>query len=104
MCVAPKDVFHQLNKNVQFRRNRIKEMEDFLNAKISDRENMSKTLNTYITTLDYPDKTLLVLSSTSSSVSLILFTTTIGAPVGISRASISLACLIEKWEGRKEKY
>ena len=42
---------------------------------------MSKTLNKYITALDYADKTLLVLSGASSGVSLCSFFTVIGTHV-----------------------
>ena len=44
---------------------------------------MSNTLNKYITTIDYADKTLLILSGGSSDVSLCSFTTFIGTAVGI---------------------
>ena len=58
-------------------------------------EKMSNTLiNKYITALDYADKTLMVLSGATSGVSLCLFTTIIGTPVGITSASISLVFLI----------
>ena len=58
-------------------------------------EKMSNTLiNKYSTALDYADKTLMVLSGATSGVSLCLFTTIIGTPVGITSASISLVFLI----------
>ena len=41
---------------------------DIFNAEISHRENMGKTINKYITALDYTAKTLIVLSVVSSSV------------------------------------
>ena len=55
---------------------------------------MSKTLNKYITVPDYADKTLLVLSSASSGVSLCPLFTVIGTPVEIVSASISLVFLV----------
>lgn len=55
---------------------------------------MIRTLNVYITALNYSDKNLLVLLGASSSVFLCLFTTAIGAPIGIERASISQILLI----------
>ena len=45
---------------------------------------LNKTLNKYITALDYADKALLVLSGVSSGVYLCSFTTIIGKPVGIA--------------------
>ena len=44
----------------------------------------------YVTTFDYIDKILIVLSATTEGVSLISFTSIIGAPVGIASASFTL--------------
>ena len=44
----------------------------------------------YVTTFDYIDKILIVLSATSSGVSIISFTSIIGVPVGIASASLTL--------------
>ena len=63
-------------------------MEDFFIAKINDREKIGKTRNSYITTLDYADKSLLVLSCASRDVTLFSFITVTGTIVGIVSASI----------------
>ena len=47
-------------------------------------------MNRYVTIFDYIDKILIVLSATTGGISIILFTTTIGAPVGIATASFTL--------------
>ena len=52
---------------------------------------MSKRLGRYITSFDYFNKSLIVLSATSGSISIASFATVIGAPVGITSASFSLA-------------
>ena len=52
---------------------------------------MSKNLSKYISFFDYFDKSLIVLSVTSGSVSIASFATVIGAPIGITSASRSLA-------------
>ena len=52
---------------------------------------MSKRLSKYIASFDYFDKSLIVLSLTSGSISIALFGTVTGAPVGIASASFSLA-------------
>ena len=57
---------------------------------INQRKSCSKKLNKYVTVFDYIDKILIVLSATSSGVSLILFTTIVGTPVGIASASLTL--------------
>ena len=48
----------------------MREIEEFFIAKINNGENMSKTFNKYMATLDYTDKAWLVLSGASSDVSL----------------------------------
>ena len=52
---------------------------------------MSKRLSKYIASFDYFDKSLIVLSVTTGSISIASFATVIGAPVGIMSASCSLA-------------
>ena len=47
-------------------------------------------LNKYVAVFDYIDQTLIVLSSTSGGVSIMLFTSSIGAPIGIASASFTL--------------
>ena len=54
------------------------------------RKSYHKKLNKYVTIFDYIDKILFVLSATSGGVSIILFTSTIGAQVGIASASFTL--------------
>ena len=58
---------------------------------INQRKSCSKKLNKYVvTTFDYIDNILIILSATSSRVSIILFTSIIGVPVGIASASLTL--------------
>ena len=52
---------------------------------------MSKRLSKYIAFFNYFDKSLIVLSATTGSISIASFATAIGAPVGITSASFSLA-------------
>ena len=59
----------KFDNTLLFRLSSIKEIQDIFNAEISHRENMGKTINKYITALDYTAKTLIVLSVVSSSVS-----------------------------------
>ena len=51
---------------------------------------MSKSLNKYIASFDYFDKTLIVLSATSGGISIASFAIVIGTPVGTASASLSL--------------
>ena len=60
-------------------------------AKIKEREIMSKILSKYIASFDYLEKSLIVLSVATGSISIASFATAIGAPVGIMSADCSLA-------------
>ena len=52
---------------------------------------MRKRLSKYITSFDYFDKSLIVLSVTTGSISIASFAALVGAPVGIENANFSLA-------------
>ena len=52
---------------------------------------MSKRRSKYIASFEYFDKSLIVLSVTTGSISIASFATVIGTPVGIISASFSLA-------------
>ena len=52
---------------------------------------MSKRLSKYIASFDYFDKSLIVLSVATGSIFFASFTTVIGAPAGMMRASCSFA-------------
>ena len=84
-----------LNANIsneqQFRLNKINEIKDYFIAEIKERELMSKRLSKYIASFDYFDKSLIVLSVATGSISIASFATVIGAPVGMMSASFSLA-------------
>ena len=47
---------------------------------------MSKRLSKYIASFDYFDNSLIALSVTTRSISIALFATVIGAPVGVTSA------------------
>ena len=77
--------------NQQFRLNKISEIEEYFIADIKERELTSKKRSKYISLFDYFDKSLIVLSVTSGGVSIASIATAIGAPIGITSASFSLA-------------
>ena len=76
--------------NQQFTLNKIREIEDYFITKIKERELMSKKLDKYICFFDYFDKSFIVLSVTSGSVSIASFATVLGIPIRITSASLSL--------------
>ena len=55
---------------------------------------MSKRLNNYIASFGFLDKSLIVLSVTTGSISIASFLTVIRAPVGMASASFSLPFLV----------
>ena len=65
--------------------------QEIIIAGIKERELMSKELSKYIPFFDYFDKSLIVLSVTSSGVSIASFARVIGIPIGIKSTSLSLA-------------
>ena len=78
----------------QFTPNKINEIRDYFIPKIIERELMSGNLSKYIASFDYLDRSLIVLSVATGSISIASFATAIGAPVGIMSASCSLALSI----------
>ena len=80
-----------ISNDQQFRLNKINEIKDYFIADIRERELMSKNLSKYFASFDYLDKSLIVLSVATGSISTASFATAIEAPVGIMSASCSLA-------------
>ena len=80
-----------LNDQQQFRLNKINETKYYFVAEIKERELMSKRLSKYFVSFDYFDKSLIVLSVTTGSISIASFATVIRALVGMASASFSLA-------------
>ena len=80
-----------LNDPQQFRLKNPDEIKNYFIPEIKERELMIKRLSKYIASFDYFDKSLIVLSVTTGSISIASFATVIGAPVGMMSASCSLA-------------
>ena len=79
-----------LSDQQQFKLNKINEINDYFVAEVRERELMSKRLSKYIASFEYFDKSLIVLSVTSGSISIVSFATVTGAPLRIIIASFSL--------------
>ena len=79
-----------LTNQTKFRLNEISKTENYFIKEINQRKSCSKKLSKYVAVFDYIDQALIVLSATSSGVSIISFTSVIGAPVGIASASFTL--------------
>ena len=81
-----------LTDQTKFRLNEIIKIENYVNQEINQRKSCIKKLSKYATTFDYIDKILIVLSVTTGGVSIISFTSIVGAPVAIASASFTLIC------------
>ena len=97
-CTSIENNFHKtpnmypnISNDQQFRLNKINEIKDYFIAEIRERELMSKNLSKYIASFEYLDKSLIVLSVATGSISIASFANAIGVPVRIKNASCSLA-------------
>ena len=79
-----------LSEQTKFRLDEISKIENYFIEEINQRKSCSKKLSKYVAVFDYIDQALIVLSATSGGVSIISFTSIIGAPVGIVSASFTL--------------
>ena len=80
----------RLSEQTKFRLSEIIGIENCFHREINQRKSSSKKLSKYVTAFDYIDKVLIVLSATSCGVSIISFTSIVGAPVRIASASFTL--------------
>ena len=80
----------KLSEQKKFRISQKTGIENYFHQEINQRKLCIKKLSKYVTAFDYIDKILTVLSATTGGVSIISFTSIVGAPVGISSASFTL--------------
>ena len=79
-----------LSEQTKFRLDEISKNENYFIEEINQRKSCSRELNKYVAVLDYIDQALIVLSATNGRVPIISFTSIVGAPVGIAKASLTL--------------
>ena len=79
-----------LTNQTKFRLDEISKIENYFIEEINQRKSCSKKLSKYVAVFDYIDQALIVLSATSGGVSIISFTSIVGAPVGKASASLIL--------------
>ena len=78
------------SEQTKLRLDEVSKIESYFIEEINQRKSCSQKLNKCVTTFHYIDKMLIVLSATTGGVSIISFTSIIGAPVGIASASFTL--------------
>ena len=79
-----------LSEQTKFRLDEISKIENYFIQEINQRKSYSQKLNKYITAFDYIDQILIVLSAASGGVSIISFSSVIGAPARIVSANFTL--------------
>ena len=79
-----------LSEETKFWLNEIIRIENYFYQENNQRKPCREKLNKYVTAFDYIGKILIVLSTTSSGISIISFTSIFGAPIGIASASLTL--------------
>ena len=62
----------------------LSKIKNYFNSEVNQRKSSSKKLSKYVAAFDCIDKFLIILSATSGGVSIISFTTAIGAPAGVA--------------------
>ena len=81
-----------LADQTKYRLNEITKIENYFIEEINQRKWCSKKIRKYVAAFDCIDKILIALSATSGGVSILSFTSILGAPVGITSASFTLIC------------
>ena len=80
----------KLTNQTNFSLYEIKNIENDFIDEINQQKSYSKKLNRYVNIFDYIDKILIILRATTGGISIISYTTAIGAPVVIASASFTL--------------
>ena len=86
------DEINKINlwEQTKFRLDEISKIENYFIEEINERKSCSQKLSKYITAFDYIDRILVILCTTTGGVSMISFSSVIGAPAGIASASFTL--------------
>ena len=79
-----------LTNQTKFHLDEISKIENYFIEEINQMKSCSKKLSKYVAVFDYIDQALIVLGATSGGVSIVSFTSIVGAPVGIASASLTL--------------
>ena len=80
----------KLTEQTKFQLDEISKIENYFIKEINQRKSCSKKLRKYVAVFDYFDQVLIILGTRSGGVSIISFTSIVGAPVGIANASLTL--------------
>ena len=73
----------------KFQLDEVSKIENYFIEEINQRKSCGKKLSKYVAVFYYIDQALIVLSATRGGISIISFTSIVGAPVGITSASFT---------------
>ena len=73
----------------KFQLDEVSKIENYFIEEINQRKSCGKKLSKYVAVFYYIDQALIVLSATRGGISIISFTSIVGAPVGIASASFT---------------
>ena len=79
-----------MNELTKVRLDKTTEIENYFHDQISQRKSCSKKLSKYVAAFEYVEEILIALSATTGGASICLFTSVVGAPVGIASAIFTL--------------
>ena len=79
-----------LTEQKKIRLDKIAEIENYFHQEVNQKKLCSKKLSKQVAAFDYTDKILIVLGAKSGGVSIISFTSVVGAPVGLASPSFTL--------------
>ena len=74
----------------KYRLDEINKIKEYFDNEIKERKNIIKKLNEYLVSFDYLDKIFITLSASFSTLSIALYATVLGLPVGIAGSALTL--------------
>ena len=80
----------ELKDLTKYRLDEINKIKNYFNAEIKDRKDIIKKISKYIVAFDYAGKLFIILSASFGTLSIALYATIVGIPVGIAGASLTL--------------
>ena len=84
------DEISELKDLTRYRSDEINKVKNYFNAEIKERKDIIKKISKYIVAFDYADKLFITLSASFGTLSIASNATTVGVPVGIAGASLTL--------------
>ena len=78
----------------KYRLDEINKIKAYFNNEIKERKDTIKKLNKYLVSFDYLDKIFIAFSASFGTLSIVSYTSIVGAPAGIAGSSLTLIFII----------